>query len=846
MRRYIGIFLSVVLIVTTLIIPSSPGIANEENDTNKLVQKEVEQVDQIVELVENTNMNIVLENDDLVFYMDKETFEFAVVVKSSGDVWYSNPPDKENDTIATGVSADQLKSQLSIRYYNQKVQESSMNSYTDSVALEQATMEVIDDGVRVTYKLGEEVKGNMIPQIITIERMEPFLNAMDDEEKNLVESIYKRDEDEGKYILRTASATFKQKDAAKYLEEAGYTLQDYYKDNEENGVEGVGGAVFTIPVEYKLDKDNFIARLLVDKVEYVSDYPLTNIKFLEFFGAAGLEDEGYIFVPDGSGALIYLNNGKTKSTTYVSRIYGDDETLTYDTISNKDKELSARIPVFGIKKEEKAMLAIVEEAEAYASVYGDVSGKTNSYNRVFSEFNYLPNGESSLESMTGTGILQLYQKKPYQGAYQVRYRFLPKEEATYVGMANSYQQYLIDNDILKEKSSTTEDLPFYLGLIGGINVTKRFIGIPYQGTEILTTYEQANSMVDSLQKDGIQNLRVKYSGWFNGGLNHYFPNKIRLLKGVDKGFKQKEFLNKMKESNIPIFFDADFGYIYDDRLFDGFSTSKDSARFFDNSLVEIAGDDLTQKVTGRDSPNAKSKFLLNTRELGELVDNFIEEAEGKSINNISLRTITSTVASDFSKKKSIGRQESLEKIEAAMRKFSDASMKMLGNNSNAYAFAYTNDIVNVPMDSNQYLILDETIPFYQLVLHGYVNYAGAPLNLADDYTYELLKSIETGAGLYFEWIYADNSILKETDFEHLYSVNYANWYDEAVSLYKRINTALQPVRGKEITDHKRVMKELYEVTYEDVKVYVNYSDKDIQYEGITVKANDFSVKVQGA
>src|SRR5690606_16184774 len=244
-----------------------------------------------------------------------------------------NPPDKENDTIATGVSADQLKSQLSIRYYNQKVQESSMNSYTDSVALEQATMEVIDDGVRVTYKLGEEVKGNMIPQIITIERMEPFLNAMDDEEKNLVESIYKRDEDEGKYILRTASATFKQKDAAKYLEEAGYTLQDYYKDNEENGVEGVGGAVFTIPVEYKLDKDNFIARLLVDKVEYVSDYPLTNIKFLEFFGAAGLEDEGYIFVPDGSGALIYLNNGKTKSTTYVSRIYGDDETRSEEHTS---------------------------------------------------------------------------------------------------------------------------------------------------------------------------------------------------------------------------------------------------------------------------------------------------------------------------------------------------------------------------------------------------------------------------------------------------------------------------------------------------------------------------------
>ena len=77
-------------------------------------------------------------------------------------------------------------------------------------------------------------------------------------------------------------------------------------------------------LEYKLDGENLIAFIDPKKVEYnTENYSLVDIDLLEFFGAAGSEEEGYLFVPDGSGALIYLNSGK-KDSAYIASVYGRD------------------------------------------------------------------------------------------------------------------------------------------------------------------------------------------------------------------------------------------------------------------------------------------------------------------------------------------------------------------------------------------------------------------------------------------------------------------------------------------------------------------------------------------
>lgn len=79
----------------------------------------------------------------------------------------------------------------------------------------------------------------------------------------------------------------------------------------------------TIPVTYVLEEDGLAASVLVNEITE-GDNQLITVSLLEYFGAGSMEDEGYMFVPDGSGAIINFNNGKTKVDAYSKEVYGED------------------------------------------------------------------------------------------------------------------------------------------------------------------------------------------------------------------------------------------------------------------------------------------------------------------------------------------------------------------------------------------------------------------------------------------------------------------------------------------------------------------------------------------
>jgi len=66
----------------------------------------------------------------------------------------------------------------------------------------------------------------------------------------------------------------------------------------------------TIPVEYTLQEDFLEARIVTDEIVEGEDSFVASISLLPYFGAGSQDDEGYMLVPDGSGSLIFMNNGK--------------------------------------------------------------------------------------------------------------------------------------------------------------------------------------------------------------------------------------------------------------------------------------------------------------------------------------------------------------------------------------------------------------------------------------------------------------------------------------------------------------------------------------------------------
>ena len=112
--------------------------------------------------------------------------------------------------------------------------------------------------------------------------------------------------------------------------------------------------------------------------------------------------------------------------------------------------------------------------------------------------------------------------------------------------------------------------------------------------------------------------------------------------------------------------------------------------------------------------------------------------------------------------------------------------------------------------------------------------------MADDYNTSLLKSVECGAGLHYLWIYRDNSLLKETEYDDLYSVQYSSWKEQAISDHERVSKALYGLDTCTITDHEILEEGLVRVIYDNgTRIYVNYSDEDKSADGVSVGAGDF-------
>src|SRR5690606_16132689 len=161
---------------------------------------------------------------------------------------------------------------------------------------------------------------------------------------------------------------------------------------------------------------------------YPDEYPVSSLSLLSFFGAGSTSEEGSLFVPDGSGALIHFNNGKTRYPAYRQSVYGQDQT-TY-ALETAVREQTVRLPVFGIMKREGAMLGIIEGGAAAAVINADVSGRLNSYNYVYPSFTVVNKGELTLSANGQERTLPMFQESPMKSDFTVRYAFLDDAAAS--------------------------------------------------------------------------------------------------------------------------------------------------------------------------------------------------------------------------------------------------------------------------------------------------------------------------------------------------------------------------------------------------------------------------------
>lgn len=797
---------------------------------------------------------IVMENDAIKFTMDPLTTQFEVEVKSTGKVWKSNPADAADDALALPDEKAKLQSPLVMSFNTETGLETTYDAYRFSIANGIYDIEQGDDYVRVNYSLGEVQKEFTIPPVCTKKDFKKWTKAMDKEGMNLVQQYYKKYDikklgkkdneeellanypilkDKVIYVLRDTTKDNVKATMEGYFAQAGYTYEDYLADKElDNSSKTNEKPVFNINMIYRLDGDDLLVEIPLKELEYRKDYPIYTITPLPYFGAGSTADNGYMLVPEGGGALINFNNGKVSQNNYYANVYGWDMCISRDAVVHNTK---ANYEVFGVANEEDSFICVLEDGKSYAAITADISGKNNSYNYVNSVYSICMREQYDVGDIANSEIYKYIDELPDENLVQ-RYRFV--DSGSYVDMAKNYSSFLNDKYGQYMALNSDATTPVSIEIVGAVDKIKQIAGVPVSRPLKLTTYKEAQNIIADLKNEGVDNMSVKLSGWCNGGVAQKLLKKVRTISALGSESDLQELVNYANSNNVDLYLNGVTQYEYKSNLLNGFFSYRDAAKRISKERAEMFQ---YSAVTYAAREGAESYYLLHTDLAQQMSDNLVGYAANLGAG-VSFEDDGNDLSADYYKKKTYSRESVLKLQEERFKKINDSGQKMMVNQGNDYAIPYSSMVTNMDLRGNDYTILDECIPFYQLAIHGYVNYTSEPLNICGDDLEELLRCAEYGAGLQFTVMNESSFALQKTLYTEYYGSDYSAWKDRLVDIYTRFDKELGHTFNQEMTGHSNITDTLSCTEYADgTKVYVNYDYIDAEADGITIPAKDYVV-----
>lgn len=796
-----------------------------------------------------------LENDDLLFVMDASNTQFTLTKKSTGEVWYSNPVDADSDSVAKKEDKNNLKSTAILQYSTVNGVKTLYNNFGYSIDRGIYEIETGEDYIKVNYTVGNTEKVFVIPLAVPESRMNELMVNMDKKDQKQVNEYYRRydidklkstdnkDEllasypdlaNERIFVLRDGLADYIKEKIQTIFETVGYTYEDYEADLARYNVSSSSKTIlFNYSMVYKLDGDDLIVTVPMSDIEYSASYPLIMINVLPYFGAGTTEESGYMFVPEGGGSIINFNNGKLNVDKYFANMYGYDYTTPIPAINHETK---VEFPVYGLAKNGSSFICILEKGSSYASIKADISGRQNSYNAVSAEFNIL-NYEAYDVSGKSSNAVYVYQDHLPDEDIVSRYHFMDSD--SYVDMALDYRDYLLEEypSLTKNEDAST---PVAVEIIGAIDKVQQKLGLPASLPLSLTTYKQAQEIIAQLIDDGFENMSVKYTGWMNGGVNQKILKDVDLVSRLGNKKSFNNLISFANENNIPLYLNGIVENAYDSDMFDGFLTFRDAAKSPSQEKSELYHYD---PISYEQQDWRDSFYLLKPSLITELMGNLADAAKKYNAYGVSFSDIGDTLSADYNKKSQVTREENMNMQVESLKEITDSGLGLMINTGNAYAVPYSDFIIGMNLAGSQYTILDKNIPFYQIALHGYVNYSGEAINLSGDYEDAILRSAEAGASLYFVFMSEETTKLQNTMYKMYFGANFETWEEDAINLYQEYNEKLGSLFNQTIVDHYYVANDLTATVYEDGSiVYVNYSLKDYNEDGLEVPARSYIVE----
>ncbi len=831
-------------------------------------------------------------------YCNPYTGEVIYLNMTTGQALTTNPLDMQAEGEVSDDVKAQLLSQVAISFTGKDGNQKFMYSFTEAAKRGQIIVKNIKNGIRVQYTIGRENTKYLLPGWILKTDFEekilaPFKEYVDliKEEYGEKDTVYinvkyqydkflayyalqNPNPDSGKTqaaidAMQKAFPITKEKDEnGRYYEI--YTLDSVISDPAKNLLESYirtyapeygyddleadhaktgyvaseeVNPLFKLALEYTIDeKDGSLnVRLPANSIRYdETNFTLEYISPLNYFGAADMNYDGYIFYPDGSGAIfefedLYNMDQKVK-VSWSGKVYGED--FAYYEITGQTQSV-IRMPVYGmvgtnsyrfndengvsqLYQEKVGYLAILEEGDALANITIDTGATRHKYASVFTTYYPRPKDSYEIPGATGEGANSKWtvvSDRKYTGSYRTKIIMLADETIadklvsegaldsyyssdSWVGMAHAYRDYLENKNIITKftNADVKADMPIYVESFGTIQTTQKILSMPVKVDTPLTTFEDVMTMYDDMAAAGVTNVNFKLTGFANGGMISKYPNKLKWQKaaGGKNGFA--DLVEYAKEKEFGVYPDFDFLYVANKG---GVKLKTLGARTVDNRYT-------SRRIYDAVHQSFASYFELcvAANEIDTYYSKFAKRYDKYAPIGISVATMGGHLNSNFDEDNPTNRNDAKEEIVSLFAKVERDFGSVMTDNGNLYAVKYVDHILNAPLDGSNYRYEAASVPFLGMTLHGYVNFTGAPINESGNTDYNLLKSIENGAALYYMLSYRNSTLMKQDGrWSRYYSIRFDIWFDEMISQYKEINAAIGDLQTSLIVNHEFLIGE---------------------------------------
>ena len=580
-------------------------------------------------------------------------------------------------------------------------------------------------------------------------------------------------------------------------------------------------------VTLKMDERGFSVSIPRDKIveENAESYTVASFYVYPFMGYSYLgEDEGYMIIPDGQGAMIELKDNEERFASPFDRpVYGTNigvETGVYSDWSMDAEQVI--LPAFGMvhAEDQMAMLGFIENGDAAARIMAYPNGVRMKFDWVCAKYLY----RMVYSQPTGPNSSTISMRTEHARNIDIQQQFLLEdgETANYAGLACALRNYMTEQGYFGEADTTAFDIAVdFLGA-----ETENYV-LGKQSVP-MTTFDQAGEILQDLADRGVSGISVTFRGWQEGGLSGALPTDAYAPAGSLGGDGAlKKLVEKAGELKNRFALEADFLHL----------NTETHPLLFYSSFKRITSQTWSRPTFGK---VYDTMYCLTPAKTAEIGRNTVDRLKEHGIPGVSLVGVPSLMSDYFESDHYQDSSAMMNEYETLIRESAE-KLEVSLSKANCYLWRHAAALKEMPVTGSDYSYVKRDIPFLAIAVSGRIPYYAEYANFQANAHSFFLHLIEQGTRPAFLLTAEDPIKLQNTNSNDVYSSLYElyqdlipQWYGELKALHDQLGRA-------EITDHV-YSGDLVRVTWSNgLKVYLNFGSRTAEMDGVSLEGGTYKV-----